>query len=150
MINTVQRFWSADGASVYTHAGIVLNQEGVVFEAVGKGITEGNLYHYTGKQVLIARHSDMSLPLFQHAFEKVRTRRGDPYPVHRLFFHLFPPISKWGFGMAVCSELVAELLHYAGVMDYWQGVNPDDLADIFRHWKGFDIAFEDILPEKGA
>jgi len=148
MINAIQRFWSADNKSEYSHAGIILNGEGEVFEAVGKGIGNGSLFAYAGKPVMIVRHLEMDLSLFQDAFEQVRKRKGDPYPIHRLFFHLFPPLSRWGFGMAVCSELVAEFLYSAGIMEYWQGVNPDELADIFRHWKGFEIIFEGTLPEK--
>jgi hypothetical protein len=33
-------------------------------------------------------------------------------------------------------------------MDYWMGVNPDELEEISRHWKGFEIIYEGILPEK--
>lgn len=145
MINAIQRFWSSDGKSQYSHAGIILNQAGEVFEAVGEGVNTGDLFHYAGKPVLIARHSEMDLSLFQYSFEKVQRHRGESYPVHRLFLHLFPPLSKWGLGMAVCSELVAELLCFADIMEYWQGVNPDELADMFRHWKGFEIVFEGVL-----
>jgi hypothetical protein len=148
MINAVQRFWSQDDHSQYTHAGIILNWDGDTFEAVGKGIRKGNLFAYAGKPVLIARHESMTEPLFQEAFEKTYKRCGDPYPVHRLFFHLFPPISKyWGLGMAVCSELVAEFLYFAGILGYWMGVNPDELEEMFRHWKGFEIVYEGICPK---
>ena len=149
IIMAIQRFWSQDDQAQYSHAGIVLNQNGDIFEATGKGITEGSFYDHAGKPVLIARHSDMDLALFQHAFEKIYKLRGNPYPVHRLFFHLFPPIAKyWGVGMAVCSELVAEFLYFADILDYWMGVNPEELEEIFRHWKDFEIVYEGILPEK--
>lgn len=148
MINAIQRFWSADGESKYSHAGIILNEQGDIFEAVGKGISSGAIDHYAGQPVMIARNVNMALPTFQYAFGKVKHRRGEGYPVHRLFLHLFPPLSKWGLGMAVCSELVAEFLCFANVFTFWQGVNPDELADIFRHWKGFEIVFEGTLPEK--
>lgn len=149
MINACQRFWSQDNHAQYTHAGIVVSVWGDVFEAAGKGIADGSLYAYAGKPVLIARHEDMDLSLFQYAINKTYKRRGDPYPVHRLFFHIFPPIAKyWGVGMAVCSELVAEFLYFADILGYWMGVNPDELEEIFRHWKGFKIVYDGILPEK--
>ena len=149
MINAVQKFWASDNQAKYSHAGIILNDTGEVFEAVGKGITQGDLYHYAGKPVMIARHSYMDPSLFQAAFKMVQRRRGSPYPIHRLFLHLFPPLAKLGFGMVVCSELVAEFLCFANIMPYWAGVKPDDLAEMFRRWKGFEIVFEGTLPAKG-
>jgi hypothetical protein len=132
-----------------THSGIVVNHAGDTFEATTKGIAEGSLWTYSGKPVLIARHTDMDLALFQYAFDKTQRRRGEAYPVYRLLFHIFPPLSKYlGGGMTVCSELVAEFLYFADLLEYWMGVNPDELEEIFWNWKGFDIVFEGILPEK--
>lgn len=147
-INRFQRFWSQDGVSRYTHAGIIVDEAGAVFEAVGKGVSEGDLYHYAGSLVMIVRHNNMNPGVFQDAFGKIQAHRGAAYPVHRLLFHLFPPLSRFGFGMVVCSELAAKFLYSADILEYWQGVNPDELADIFRHWKGFEIIFEGTLPEK--
>lgn len=150
IINAVQRFWSQDNHSQYTHGMICRGHGSDIFEATHKGIKNGDLYAYAGKPVLIARHVSMNLTLFQHAYAKIEKEyTGNPYPVHRLLYHLFPPLAKyWGVGMAVCSELIAKFLYYADILDYWQGVNPDELADMFHYWRGFYIVFEGILPEK--
>lgn len=42
----------------------------------------------------------------------------------------------------VCSEIAAKFLNGAGEDIQWEGVNPDDLHDIFRHWAGYTIIFE--------
>ena len=150
MINAIQRFWSQDDISFYSHGGVIVNANGETWEARSKGVDFYHLSDYAGKPVMIARHTDMDLSLFRMAFEKSRKRQGDPYPVHRLIFHIFPPFAKyWGLGMAVCSELVAEFLYFAEILEYWQGINPDELAEVFRNYKGFNIVFEGTLPEKG-
>ena len=147
LIIAMQRFWSQDDHARYTHAGIILNHAGDVFEMVGKGaVTNGSLYAYKGKPCLIARHEAMTPVAFECAIQKSFKRLGDIYPVHRLLLHIFPPAAKyWGVGMAVCSEMVAEFCYFAGITDYWMGVNPDELEEMFRHWKGFEIVYEGIL-----
>lgn len=150
-INGIQRFWSQDNMSIYTHAMVCRGFGSDVFEANHKGVHTGNLSEYAGKPILIARHDDMDLALFQYAFSRLKIEYdGKPYPTYRLFLHLLPPLAKYfGVGLAVCSELAAKFLFYADILDYWQGVNPDELADMFHHWKGFNIIYEGVLPQKG-
>ena len=147
LILAMQRFWSQDDHARYTHAGIILDPAGDVFEMAGKGaVADGCLYINAGKPVLIARHETMTPVVFEQAIEKTFRRRGESYPVYRLLLHLFPPLAKyWGVGMAVCSELVAEFLYFSDVLPYWMGVCPDELEEMFRQWKGFEIVYEGIL-----
>jgi len=150
IINAIQRFWARDGQSRYTHGGIITDCDGSTFETTRRaGVNCGSLSDYAGKPMLIARHDSIDLNVFLAAFDNIQRHKGDEFPLYRLFFHLFPPLSRIrGFRGAVCSELVAKFFYFAGIFDYWIGVTPDDLSDNFHHWKGFKIVFEGLLPEK--
>jgi hypothetical protein len=147
-IMAIQRFWSADNAAKYTHSGIITTSNGNTIEMVGKGVVNALLSDHGGKPILIARHDTMDLPTFAAAIPNTHRRLGESYPVYRMLFHLFPPLAKCGVSRVVCSELVAEFLYFSGIIDYWPGVNPDELEEMFRNWKGFEIVYEGNLPDK--
>lgn len=146
-INGVQRFWSSDGESKYSHAGIILNSDGLTLEALWT-IREQNLFSaYAGCQVLIGRHVNMNPEAFREGMIAVNKYRGRWYPFHRLVFHLFPPAAKYiSTGRyVVCSELAAKFLVAAKCMRQWRGKNPDHLADMIRKWRTWDVVSEGAL-----
>lgn len=148
MINAVQTWNAPDSHAVYSHAGILVVPGGVTFEALWR--VKHQLLHeaYSGRKVLIGRHTGMHARKMLAGWEAVREYHGQVYPLYRLALFLVPPLARrlnfteW----VVCSELVAKFLHGAGVMDYWSGVSPDDLADMIHHWKNWEVIFEGRLP----
>ena len=142
-INAVQGWWSLDGISKYTHAGIIVDNTNKTFEARFKGIEYSNLDHIPNQPLLVARHQFMSPKVFIKAFERLKYHTGAMYPFHRLFLHIIPPLAKiFAKDQAVCSELAGQLLYHAEFLDYWKGITPDDLHDIFVHWEYYDIVYE--------
>jgi hypothetical protein len=143
-INAVQGWWSLDGKSKYTHSGIIVDDTNKTFEAVFKGILYSNLDQILDDQpLLVARHQFMLPTVFNKSFERLKYHTGAMYPFHRLFLHIIPPLAKiFAKKEAVCSELVTQLLYHAEFLDYWKGVNPDDLHNIFVHWEYYDIIYE--------
>jgi len=163
-INVVQWWWSKDGESTYSHAGIILDAQGTTFEALYT-LKKQNLFEaYTGEKVCIARWLNMTDETAKQALDVLlKEQEGHIYPAWRLFFHLVPPIAKyvsWGGKFIVCSEVVAKFLYLVylqtGSQDkfgtkwprhsHYCGATPDDLSDEWHRWKGYSIIFEDVLP----
>ena len=140
-INFIQRWWSLDNKSTYSHAGIIVDKTGKTFEAKFKGLIYSNINEISKKSdLLIVRHSFMSETIFNKSFERLKYHTGMMYPFHRLFLHIIPPLAKiFAKDKAVCSELVGQLLYQAEFLYYWKGINPDDLHEIFLNWKHFEI-----------
>jgi len=164
-INAVQTWWSKDGKSEYSHAGIILNKRGTTFEALWT-IKEQNLFDaYAGEKVCIARWAYMTPKIAKIALSKLmKQHKGHIYPGWRLLLQVIPPVAKytsWGGKFAVCSELVAKFLYLVhlqtGLTDSYNyrwprhshfcGCNPDMLADEWHRWKNYEIIFEDILSD---
>jgi hypothetical protein len=141
-ICAAEAFWAKDGKAVYSHAGIIVDPAGTTFEAQWTVCKRNVWTEFEGDRLLIARHKQMIPALFEEAFAKIAHYEGGWYPIHRLPMHLFPPLARLSVGFAVCSELTAEFLFYAGLMEYWKGVNPDDLHDLVRHWQDWSVVIE--------
>jgi len=142
-INSIQQWWSIDGKSIYSHAGIIVDFSGTTFEAKFQGIIYSNLDKILKQPLMIVRHQFMSIPVFNKAFERLKYHTGMMYPFHRLFLHMIPPLAKvFAKDEAVCSELAAQLLYHAEFLPYWKGVTPDNLHDIFVNWKYYDIIYQ--------
>lgn len=155
MINFIQKLWSKDSASKYSHSGIIIDEDGATFESLWT-LNTGNLFKaYTGKEIIVAR------PISKYDKAKLLTRKekytavkkiivehkGQWYPYWRLTLQLIPPLAKivW-FNRPVCSELVAKYLWYIKARHHqWAGTNPDTLADEWRIWKNFEVIFEGKL-----
>ena len=146
VINFVQKFFSADNESRYSHSGIVCNSDGTTFESLST-IRFSKLDAYVGKQIIIGRHERMTLKTFNSGMKAVKKHVGQIYPYHRLFLHLFRPAAKYisTGGFPLCSELVCKFLYSAKFVDAWKGKNPDDVADMIRRWKEWEIVYEGIL-----
>jgi len=153
-INAVQKVWSRDNRSEYSHAGIITSDLGDTLEALWT-VKNQNLFEaYAGENVLVARYTGHPWTLefkAETAIYKLRKKHeGQVYPIWRLPFQLIPPLAKyltWRGKFCVCSELVAEYLHMIGARhDQFMGTNPDTLADEWHRWKDFEIIHEGILP----
>jgi len=146
-INTVQRFWSNDGESTYSHAGIIKTASGMTYEALWK-IQSQNIYEaYRGNKVLIGRHTSMTMADYQLGMDAVYQYSGNWYPFHRIFMHMIPPLAKYvntGRFM-VCSELVDKFLFETGLCKRYRGRNPDHIADMIKQWREWDVVYEGVL-----
>lgn len=150
-INFMQRFWAKDNASTYSHAGIIIDRQGTTFEALWT-VTSRNIFEDIARdQILIGRHLDMKPYFFSSAMSAMQHYQGRWYPFHRLFLHLLPPLAKYvsaGSRYLVCSELVGKFLSLAGLIDFYKGKNPDDIADMIRLWRAWEIVYEGILADE--
>ena len=145
-INALQKFWSADNESTYSHAGIILNKDGRTFESLRR-IKKSKLKNYKGVKVLIGRHIKMDDWRFNIGWENIKHHKGQIYPYHRLLLHIIPPLAKYvSIGhFPVCSELVAKFLVGCRMLETWKGKNPDHIADMIRKWDDYEVVFEGEL-----
>jgi hypothetical protein len=148
IINSVQAFWSKDGSAKYAHAGLIISHDGATLEALWKVRSRNVFDAYSGRKILIGRNKTLDLADHWRGLGNIHDKKGDLYPLHRLLFFLFPPLAREMnlFGWTVCSELVGQYLYYAGKLDYWSGLNPDDLEEVIRNWKNWQVIFEGELP----
>lgn len=129
-VNWIQRFWSKDDKSRYGHAGIIISETGDTFESQWKVMSKNIWRDYSNSKFLIARHSWMTPEKFNNAFDQIyREHNGQYYPVYRILFYLYPPLTKLSAGRLVCSELVAKFLYLCDMMPFFNGCNPDYLHD---------------------
>lgn len=149
-INAMQKLWSKDNESTYSHAGIIVeggsSEEAVTFEALWTNKRQ-NLYDaYRGKKVLIGRNVHMTDELFQKGWEGVKHHEGQVYAGYRLPLFFVPFLAKYlSLGLGVCSELAMKFLYKADLSDAWRGWNPDDVADMIHNYKDYCIIFEGVL-----
>lgn len=147
-INGVQKFWAKDNKSQYSHSGFLIQggSNAVSFEALWTNKTQNFYKAYSGTQVLIGRHKDMDYKTFAKGWNGVNHHLGKVYAGHRLLFFLIPPLAKYlNFGLAVCSEMTMKFLFKAGLTAVWKGWNPDDVADMIRNYKDWEIVYEGVL-----
>lgn len=143
-INAIQWFWSGDGQSCYSHAGIIINEQGDTFEALWT-VKSVNLFKaYAGKNVIIARPKISASIIDIELDFLMKEHKGKIYPFWRLGMHLIPPLAKIAlFNMLVCSELVAKFEYKIGARHgQYKGTAPDTLADEWINWKIFDVIFQ--------
>ena len=146
VINFIQRIWSKDSHSIYSHAGVILDESGRTFESLWTVKSQNLFKAYAGQEVLIARHKDMNPKRVFVALKYIHNIHDkDFYPFYRLFFHLLPPLAKISTGSVVCSELVALFLEKCGLMGWHNGCNPDNLHDMVKFHKGWSVIFEGRL-----
>ena len=145
-INWFQKFWSTDNESMYSHAGIILNEHGDTFESLWK-IRRASLAAYEGDQVIIGQIGTVpGLHINDAIRYLIRMHNGQIYPFWRLPMAMLKPLSKYiAFANhPMCSELTAKYLKLAGVpgIGLWSGKTPDDIADMIRKWDAFEVIFE--------
>jgi hypothetical protein len=148
-INFVQKFTSKDSHSVYSHAGIILNPQGKTFEALWTNKSQNLFEAYQDKKVLVARNNNMTPEAFTLGWVGIKHHKGKIYAGHRLlFFLLCPPLAKYFcLGLGVCSELTMKFLYRAYLAEAWKGWTPDDIHDMVRHYREYDIIYEGACPK---
>lgn len=152
-IMKMEKIHSKDHDANYGHAGIITSAYGNTFEALLTA-KEGSINNYYNQPVLIARplyNFEGELITLTQKHEAIKRlvdeHKGDPYPLWRLAFFF---AGTWAAKMVstgnhlVCSELQAKYLKDLRTRDGWKGVNPDDLADSYKHWKYFKVTYEGI------
>lgn len=151
LINSVSGFNSTDGESTYNHAGVIVTDGGVTFEAL-RVLDYSTLKSYLGQQILIARPDATYTNQILAMETLAAAHRGQKYPWWRIALHIYPPFArmfsykgKW----VVCSELVAKYEYLLGLRgEEYTGVTPDKLSEEWKHWKDFEIVFEGTLALK--
>lgn len=153
LINNVSGFNSPDGKSTYNHAGIILANNGLTFEAL-RELNYSELENYCGQRIMIARPDTARINQLRAIDLLMDEHKGQTYPWWRIPLHLYPPLArlisykgKW----VVCSELVAKYLYASGARhENFTGTTPDQLAEEWVNWKNFDVIFEGTLALKLA
>ena len=146
-INAVQWFWSKDKESRYSHSGIILDYNGKTLEALWR-FSSQNLYTaYAGDNIIVGRHTHMTPEYFATGYAKIEPDIGAIYPFWKLPLFLLPPLTQFlNFtGKYVCSVRVMQFLFYCSLVNRFTGYNPDDVADMIRTKKGWEIVFEGKL-----
>lgn len=152
-IRKVQKIWSDDSKVEFGHAGIITDpNKGTTLEALWT-VRYGNLSKYRGKHVLIFRCktdvNGVAVPSsgIDTAIEMLEEdQMGRYYPIHRLLLHALGPTGKWGSGSyLVCSELAAKLAWFVNSVVWYKGMNPDELGEIGRHYREFDVIHDGIF-----
>jgi len=145
LINFVQKFWSQDDNSKYSHAGIIMSKYGDTFESLWT-IKASNLKEYKNKEIIILRFKNMSARRFRNGMNAVFEHKGQLYPFHKLTLMLIPPLGKKiNFGSVVCSELTAKFIKFSGWDIYWKGMSPDGLDDFTKNHRDCDIVFKGVF-----
>jgi hypothetical protein len=162
-INTCQAVMSRDGKSYYSHAGILIDNKGTTFEALGWRIRSQNLFEaYNNQEVVIARWEGMTQEIFDSVFDILKKDEGKIYPAWRLPLNIVPFVGKYtsiGKRFLVCSEEVGKFLYlvfrdhgyeskggYCWPRHKWYtGTSPDTLSDEWHRWKEYEIIFEGKL-----
>lgn len=146
-INFIQKLWSKDNNSTYSHAGIITNASGRTLEALWS-IRRNHLDAYKGKRVLIGRWKGLEAGAYRKGMDAIQEDIGRVYPLWRLPLFMIPGAAKWiSVGkFTVCSELTCKFLIGAGFTEIgrWQGQNPDDVADIIKKWRDVEVVFEGV------
>jgi hypothetical protein len=147
-INFIQKFHAVDNESIFSHAGIITDGQGGTFESSWT-IRRCSLEKYFGKPILIGRHKHMTEQLAKIALRLMADYEGRIYPVHRLFFHLAPPVAKHitTGRYLVCSELVSTFLYFCRVHKFWKGITPDHIADMISNYNTYDIIYSGEFTE---
>lgn len=146
----ISRLWAKDREAKGTHAGIILNENGLTQEATIKGtLSKNNFFeYYKGKYVIIFRYKKITHLIFLKALRELEEEfKGESYPTWKLFFYPMILIARFfNFGRAVCGEVVAYILwKYEVRHKHWSGTFPEMIRDELRDHRDFEIIYEGIL-----
>ena len=146
IINFVQKIKSKDNEAEYSHSGIIMYKDGMTFEALWTNKRQNLFVDYRGKKVLIGRHKEMTPEKFHLGWEGIKKHEGKWYAGHRLILFLIPFTAKYiNFGLGICSELTMKFLYKAKISYAWRSWNPDDVADMIKNWRDYEVIFEGII-----
>lgn len=150
LVTLVEKTQALDNKAIFGHAGIILNSDGDTYEALWN-VSKRNIADYNGKHVLIARYVAMDTDRFISGWDAVKQYAGQSYPISRLALHALGMSKIIHWHKLVCSEIVAKFNHHAmredGYFDFehYFGYTPDNLHDIYRNWKCFEIVYDGVL-----
>jgi len=128
IINFFQALWSGDKRSIFSHTGIVVNEDGTTFETSPWRTGYFNLNSRRGRKTIVAilRHTHMRyLQTNLHACYL----NGVIYPYWRLPLFALGLAGIVHWRNMVCSEIVADLLTNLGLRKSRWGVSVDKLLD---------------------
>ena len=131
----------------WTHAAIIKNAQGGIFQAVWPKIAMGQIGEYCGSPVMIGRFTGVAAHTFDLSFAKVYEHSGENYPWYRLFLDALNLGHKIQSKAPVCSDLAAEFLFYfTGLHCFndYDGWTPAELAFMFEYGKNFEIVFKGV------
>lgn len=150
-IKAVTGWLSRDGKAEFGHSLIITSDAGDTLEALWT-IRAGNLSHYRGKNIIIARpiatvdYKEIRYEMIDKAICEIeRDYLGHGYPWWRLLLYPVQPLARiFGKGMhLVCSELVAKYLSLIRARhSVYLGTTPDNLADEWTYWRNFEIIYK--------
>ena len=143
IINTFQKIQSVDNESDYTHTGVIISATGQTFEA-RNSLDKYHLNDYKGQKVLIARYNQMSPDLYMKGWIAISQYMGKTYPYFRLILHALRLAKYVHWETPVCSELTSKFEVAIGARHNWWGVNPDNLVDVWKDSRRFNIIFEGV------
>jgi hypothetical protein len=148
MIDVVETFWSKGDKCLYSHAGLIIHKGGTTLEVLQPRVASQNFYEaYSRHQVMVVRYTELTGEKLNKGISRVYQHYGHLYPYWRLPLEGLRLAKFVHWNSVFCSELVAQFLWYVGARDYhWFGVDPEDLEEEFRHWKNYQIIFEEKLP----
>ena len=146
-IDAVESFWDFGNRRLYSHAGVIVNSAGLTLEAIRPRVYSQLFFQaYHGHQVMLVRYTKLTEQKLEVGLGAAYSHYRELYPYWRLPLELLRIGKFIHWNSVVCSELVAEYLHYIGAREYlWFGVDPEDLEDEFRHWRDYEIIFEGML-----
>lgn len=147
-INAIQAFWAKDLKSKFSHAGLIWDDFGGTLESSWT-VEVSSLWPARANNRILVVRPDAPDYLKEEALLSIyNSHHGDRYPIMRLPIYALGMARHIHWKFMVCSELVAKYLFYLNLRDYhWFGTNVDDLEEELRHWRGYSIVFDGILPE---
>lgn len=153
IIRTGQKVWSDDPKVEFGHAGLIVDPDkGTTLEALWT-VRYGSLKKYENKFTLIGRcktkidgseviQSDIDIALDM----LIEDQLGRHYPIHRLLLHALGPTGKWGSGsFLVCSELAGKEAWFVNSINWYKGMNPDELGEVIRRHREFEVIHDGLL-----
>ena len=132
--------------AIVNHVGIFVDSCGNTIEALWR-VTESDVNDYVGDRVIIGRWKGMTQEGFNAGMLAIQEALDEKYPWWRLGMFLLLPkfiLRKMSNGKnQVCSELAAKFLKSAGCpfIENWEGVDPQDLLDLFTPQNNCDIIY---------
>jgi len=144
-ITLIESLYEDDGSGAeYSHAGLFQGPT-LTFESLSTVLSREFPKDFLGAKMLIGRHERMDSFAFNYGFELTNKHWGDIYPYHRLGMHLLGIANISFLDMHVCSELVSEFLWNCGLLEEWRGKTPDDIADMIKGGKPWDVILEETI-----
>ena len=139
-IRKAQKIIDSSDPIEFSHGGIVLDENGEIFESVAK-ISKNNINKYIGEKILIARHQEMTDFKFERGLAAIEKYEGKIYPFWRLpLFFVGLADNLYFLDWPVCTELCHIFCLGAGIKtgikkhgkNHWAGTSPDMFEDAIQ------------------